>query len=210
VTAGPGFEAGRQIEYENFLRDDPAAAASVRKWFADPRRERWCDDWLCGESLLPLLRLGRVEEAAGYHRQSWKTIRPGNGYQWFWGPHLSFLALTDNLDRGVRLFQSMLPAAFDQADRLSQLHFLEHALVLFRRLAAVRTKAVRLRVPPSLSWHDPGGRYAPSAVLGWIEETATDIARKFDERNGNGYHAELLEYRRGMVQAVRPYPLGKA
>jgi hypothetical protein len=181
----------------------------MEKWFANSRREDWCDDWIAGEALLPLLRLGRVEEAAKFHVRYWKLIRAGTGYQWFWGPQLSFLALTDNIDRGVRVFQTMLTAAFEQPDLLSRFHFLEHALVLFHRVVQVRQKPIRMRVPPTASLHDPSNRYRPSAVLDWIEELATDIAKQFDARNDNDYHVRLLRFRREMERFATPYPIAK-
>ena len=209
MSAGLGFESGRQIEYEHTRGADEKAIEVMDKWFGNSRREDWCDDWIGGEALLPLLRLGRVEQAATLHVRYWKQIRAGSGYQWFWGPHLSFLGLTDNIDRGIRVFQTMFAAAFEQPDLLSRFHFLEHALVLFRRVVQVRPKPIRLRVPPSTSLHDPGSRYRPAVVLSWIEETATDIARQFDARNGNDYHMRLLQYRREMERFTTPYPIDK-
>lgn len=209
MSAGLGFEAGRQIEYDHSRLADDAAVADVEKWFATARREDWCDDWLASEAILPLFRLGRIAEAMTYHNRYWKTIRTGTGYQWFWGPHLSFLGLTDNIERGVRVFQTMLLAAFEQPDLMSRFHFLEHALVLFRRVAQVREKPIRLRVPTSATLHDPSNRHRPSAVLAWIEETATDIAKQFDARNGNDYYMRLLQYRREMEQFARPFPIVK-
>jgi hypothetical protein len=75
----------------------------------------------------------------------------------------SFLALTDNVDRGVRVFQTLLSAAFEQPDLLSRFHFLEHALVLSPRREPTGASA-------SESLHDPKSHTA--AEFAWIEETA--------------------------------------
>jgi hypothetical protein len=203
----PGMEALRQLEFEDFVGDFEAAARTVDRWFDDPRREVFYDDQIAGDALLPLLRLGRAADAVALHRRSWRKIKPGQGYWWSWGPHLSFLGLTGNLERGVRLFQTLLPVALGQPDLLSRFHFLEHALVLFRRLAADRPSAVRMGVPDSVPWHDPDGRYKPSAVLGWIEREVEAIARQFDARNGNTYHVDLLAERRAMDRFTRPCPV---
>jgi cellulose synthase operon protein C len=204
----PGMEALRQLQFEDFVGDFEAAARTIDRWFADPGREAFYDDQMAGDALLPLLRLGRAADAVDLHRRSWRKIRPGRGYIWSWGPHLSFLGLTGNLDRGARLFQTLLPVALGQSDLLSRFHFLEHALVLFRSLVAGRPKAVRLRVPESVPWYHPDGRYEPAAVLDWIDQEADAIARRFDERNGNTYHADLLAERRGMDRFARPCPAG--
>jgi hypothetical protein len=204
----PGMEALRQLKFEDFVGDFEAAARTIDRWFADPWRAAFFDDQMAGHALLPLLRLGRAADAVALHRRSWRKIRPGHGYNWSWGPHLSFLGLTGNRDRGVRLFQTLLPVAFGQPDLLSKFHFLEHALVLFRRLAADRPNAIRLRVPDSVPWHDPAGRYKPAAVQGWIEREAEAIARQFDARNGNTYHVDLLAERRDMDRFAGPCPVG--
>lgn len=203
----PGMEALRQLEFEDFVGDFEAAVRTADRWFSDPRRAAFFDDQMAGDSLLPLLRLGRAADAAALHRRSWRKIRPGHGYNWSWGPHLSFLGLTGNLDRGVRLFQTLLPIALGQADLLSRFHFLEHALVLFRRLAADRPGPIRICVPESVPWRGPYGRYEPAAVLAWIEQEAEAIARQFDARNGNTYHVDLLGERRSMDRFAQPYPV---
>jgi hypothetical protein len=199
----PGMEALRQLEFEDFVGDFKAAARTADRWFVTPRREAFYDDQIAGDALLPLLRLGRAADAVALHRRSWRKIRPGQGYWWSWGPHLSFLGLTNNPDRGVQLFQTLLPVALGQPDLLSRFHFLEHALVLFRRLAADRPGAVRLRVPDSVSWYDPDGRYEPAPILAWIEQEAEAIARQFDARNGNTHHVDLLAERRAMDRFVQ-------
>jgi hypothetical protein len=202
----PGMEAVRQIQFEAFLGDMDAAVRIADRWFAGGGRTAWYDPLMAGEALLPLLQAGRAADAVALHRRTWRAVRPGAGYDWSRGPHLSLLGLTGNLDRGARLFQALLPVALSQPDPLSRYHFLEHALVLFRQLVPGRSRPIRLRVPESVPWHDPGGRYEPAPVLAWIEREAGAIARQFDQRNGNTYHAGLLAERRGMDRLARPVP----
>src|SRR5262249_5055056 len=97
--------------------------------------------------------------------------------------------------------------AMGQSDLLSRFHFYEHAVVLFCELVNVHKEAIRLRVPPHLPWYDPSGKYEPKDILKWIDAEAGDIARRFDERNGNAFYAEWLRYQRESVERAQSIPI---
>jgi hypothetical protein len=198
MSASVGHETGNQINFDNFMFDDAAAARTADAWFANPRRKSEYDEWIGGEALLPFLRLGRVSDAKALYDRLRRALRPTTGYLWHWGPYLSFPALTGDLDWGVKLFETLLPIAMGQSDLLSRFHFHEHAIVLFRQLAAERPKQIRLRVPTSMQWQSPESHYEPAQILSWINSEAVEIARRFDERNGNAFYAELLDRQRNL------------
>src|SRR5262249_20262089 len=58
---------------------------------------------------LPLMRLGRVAEAMTYHNRAHRLIARKPMYVEDAGRHIRFLALTDNLPRALKLFETHLP-----------------------------------------------------------------------------------------------------
>jgi hypothetical protein len=202
-----GYEVSEQINFEVFLRNDDDAARTANNWFADQGRQTFFDALIAGEALLPLFRLGRMKEAIELHKHVRRAIRPDTGFIWHWGPILSFLGLTQNLGLGVRQFEKLLPIATGQTDLLSRFHFHEHATVLFRQLSDVHKKAIRLRVSPSQPWYDAKGKYEPREILQWVDNEVDEIARRFDERNGNTCYVDLLRDQRELGDLAQSIPI---
>ncbi len=189
------------------MDDHERVVECVERFFARPRRSRRLDDWYMGDALFHYWHIGRVAEAADFHRISWRNFDPNGGYYWYWAPHLSFLAVTDNLDRGLKVFDKQLPVAMRQTDLLSQYYFLSHAAPLVERLAATRDKPVSLHVPKAMELFDPSGSYRLDRIASWVVETAEKIASRFDARNGNDYQSSLLRSRRALAGSVRPFTI---
>ncbi len=199
-------EAGRELQHRNFLGDLSGAVSAAEKYLVT--RNVRTEEWVVGEALLPLFLLSRVEDALRYHKLTEGTFKHHIGYMWHWGPHMTLLALTDNYTAGLRCFEAALPLALAQPDLLSQFHFLEHAVVLFDRVAAVRDQKMRLRVPSNVAWHSPDALYEPVTVRGWLETEARSAAERFDARNGNDYFRRSLEERRDLLRThLRSVPL---
>ena len=81
--------------------------------------------------LLPLLRLGRTDEAVSLHLQGYRLVaRGGKGYVSSVADHLLFLAVTGNFDRAVRIFEKHLADASTLADLASKFDYYEAAWFL--------------------------------------------------------------------------------
>ncbi len=199
-------EAGRELQHRNFLGDWAGACEAAERYLAT--RAVRSEEWVVGEVLLPLFLVGRVADALRFHRLTEGTFRNRIGYMWHWGPHMTLLALTDNYSAGLRCFEAALPVAMAQPDLLSRFHFLEHAVVLFDRVANVRDQKVRLRVPSEFAWYSPDGMYDPAAVQAWLDTEARAAAERFDARNANDYFATSMQERRDLLRThLRSMPL---
>ena len=88
-------------------------------------------------ALLPLVRLGRTDEARGAHLASYRAVRGREAYLASVGRHLEFCALTGNEARGLELLAQNRALFGFTAAPLDRLEFLTKVEVLLRRLAAV-------------------------------------------------------------------------
>jgi plasmid replication initiation protein len=123
------------------------------------------------------------------------------------GRHLTFLALTDNLARAVKLFEKHLAWALETRDLITRFDFYLAARFLLERLADAGEEAVKLRLPASFPARQEGGRYEAAALAGWFEEALAEVAGRFDARNGNDGFARRLREARGWKKWVTPFPL---
>jgi hypothetical protein len=161
------------------------------------------------ELLLPLLRLGKVEEALGYHRQGWPLVarKPTQHYLTEYADHLTFLALTDNWARGLQIVGRVLPAALATVSLSLRFDFILSALLFFERLAESGQDAVKLRLPAGFPLHQDQGEYRPADLLPWLRQQADDLAGRFDARNGNAFFRDRLAELAELKRLARPCPL---
>lgn len=156
--------------------------------------------------LLPLARLGRVEEAMEAHR---KGIRLTNGKRQFVeevGDHLKFLALTDNLSRAARLLQRHLPIALDLAEQRSRFHFLLAALFLLDRLQEKGQKTLRVNLPKTFPGYRETGSYPVPTLAAALADEARGLAERFDARNGTDWYGRMLAENADLRRWVCAHP----
>jgi hypothetical protein len=159
--------------------------------------------------LLPLVRVGREADAMSYHRKGFPLLsRPGTHARDA-ARHITFLVVTDNLPRAIKLFEAHLPQPREgvTTGRAEQFVFALAARLLMTRVATSRAGSVSLRLPAAFPQFEGSGRYDPSALANHVDADAARLAALFDARNGTTYFAEQVEAERALAEFVRPHPL---
>ncbi|MEU1179790.1 tetratricopeptide repeat protein [Streptomyces sp. NPDC005820] len=152
-------------------------------------------------SLVPLLRLGRVEEARAHHLRGFRLVRPMESMRGAYADHVEFCALTGNEARGLELLAER-PAYFtDDGHPRSKLEFLSVVVLLMERLAGLGLGGQRVPGPAGREW--TAGELAAHA-----RGEALVLAARFDERNGTEYVSERARARMAQRPLVERLPLG--
>ncbi len=145
-----------------------------------------------------------------YHNRAYRLIAPQTFHTGYAAPHLTFLALTDNLPRGLKLLETHIPwprsgVASDREDRFD---FCLSVSYLMARVASARKgKPIALRLPKEFPGHDPSSRYDPATLSAIFETEAARIGSLFDARNGTSYFRHRIDEVRGLDAMVTPCPL---
>ena len=157
--------------------------------------------------LIPLLRLGRVEEAADLYRQGYRAISRNPKFLYYWGSHLTFLALTGNQAAAVKMLQKHLPDALASVSLSSRFYFYLAGRLLCGQLVRAGTAELKLKLPDGVPVAAEKGR-VPLAKLGdWFREAAKEIAAKFDARNGTTAFARQAAAHQRLAKFACDYPL---
>lgn len=152
-------------------------------------------------SLVPLLRLGRVEEARAHHLRGFRLVRSMESMRGAYADHVEFCALTGNEARGLELLAER-PAYFtDEGHPHSKLEFLSVVVLLMERLSALGLAGQRVPGPAGREW--TAGELAAHA-----RGEALALAARFDERNGTSYVSERARARMTQQPLVDRLPLG--
>ncbi|MFE7644958.1 tetratricopeptide repeat protein [Streptomyces phaeoluteigriseus] len=152
-------------------------------------------------SLLPLLRLGRVEEARAHHLRGFRLVRAMESMRGAYADHVEFCALTGNEARGLELLAER-PAYFtDEGQPRSRLDFLSVVVLLMERLSVLGLGGQQVPGPAGRVW-----TAADLAVHARGEALA--LAERFDARNGTSHISERARARMAQEPLVERLPLG--
>jgi len=152
-------------------------------------------------SLLPLLRLGRVDEARAHHLRGFRLVRAMESMRGAYADHVEFCALSGNEARALELLADR-PAYFtDSGDPRSKLDFMAVVALLMDRLTALGLGEQTVPGPVGRAW--------TARELGvHARGEALSLAARFDARNGTSYVSERARARMDQSALVDRLPLG--
>ncbi|MFJ7901679.1 tetratricopeptide repeat protein [Streptomyces sp. NPDC096198] len=161
-------------------------------------------------SLLPLLRLGRSDEARAHHLRGFRLVRGMESMRGSYADHVEFCALTGNEARGLELLAERPQYFTDSGEPRSQLGFLAVVTLLMDRLTGLGLGDRTVPGPAGRQW--TAGELAVHA-----RGQALALAARFDARNGTPAVSERTRERMDRrpladrlplgVRAVRPAPV---
>lgn len=153
-------------------------------------------------ALLPLLRLGRADEARSHHLTGYRRARGRTGLQEEVGLHLEFCALSRNAGRGVEILAENRPLFEATGAPLSRLGFLTGAEVLLAHLVEEGHTDTAVGGPPGRNW-------TAGELLTHVRAEADRLAVAFDSRNGTSETGDGRRRRLGRRPLLdEPLPLG--
>lgn len=145
-----------------------------------------------GSVLEPLLRTGQLEEAMDAHVRGYALVQSNPSFLSTCGDHLSFLALTHNLEAAFKLLEKHLPWALSSADLMGRFGFFRSTLPLFARLRVAGQTLFPFRAPQGFPLEGGPEGHTLDALEGWFKTQLEDLATQFDARNGNAYFSSQL------------------
>lgn len=143
--------------------------------------------------LLPLVRLGRFEEAEETFQKGYKMVSKNKDFLPQIIQHLRFLVLAGNLENAVRLFEKHISWALDTKHLEHQFKFFNTAWLLLDSLQTKGETSVKLNLPPSFRHFREDRVYDVSDLMAKFETDSKALAELFDARNENDYYAAQLE-----------------
>ncbi|WP_329189334.1 tetratricopeptide repeat protein [Actinacidiphila glaucinigra] len=152
-------------------------------------------------SLLPLVRLGRLDEARAHHLRGYRLVRPMESMRGAVSGHVEFCALTGNEARALEILAEH-PAYFtDTGDPDTLMDHLAVTGLLMRRLVALGHGDRSVPGPAGTDW-------TARALLAHAEREAAAVSARFDARNGNDAVSRRLRERLAAGPLVERLPLG--
>ncbi|MFC8078772.1 tetratricopeptide repeat protein [Streptomyces sp. NPDC057307] len=153
-------------------------------------------------ALLPLLRLGRVDEARSHHLTGYRFARGKTGMAEEVGLHIEFSALSRNEGRGVEILAENRALFETTGAPLSLLGFLTGVEVLLTRLVADGYATTTVAGPLGRSW-------TAESLLAHVGGESDALVTAFDARNGTTAVGDRRRERLAQPALLaEPLPLG--
>ncbi|MCM1965509.1 tetratricopeptide repeat protein [Streptomyces sp. G1] len=184
------------------LRGDDAEALEV--WQPVLSGEQTCAEEphrILATSLLPLVRLGRFDEARSAHLRGYRLARDKESLLPSVGRHIEFCALTGNESRGLEILAEHAAHVAPLANLSDQLAFHGGILVLLRRLTELGHGQ-----SPAVPYE--GSPRTVSELYEALRAGSLEIAKRFDARNGSTRVSERFLARIGGAPLTAVLPLG--
>jgi tetratricopeptide (TPR) repeat protein len=143
-------------------------------------------------SLLPLVELGRGDEARANHLRGYQMCKGKEDMVHMWTLHVEFCALTGNEHRAVEILADH--ARFYDLDLgvRDRQRLMEVTVLTCRRLRALGF-ADNAMPGPTASAPPGGGQWTAATLHDWAEAERRAICARFDARNGNDHHSTMSE-----------------
>lgn len=155
--------------------------------------------------LLPLLRMNRSDEAADYHRRGYRLAEARNhGSIEYVSDHVVYLALAGDAAGAVRLFGKHYRWSETNHNPHERLIFYRAAWLALDALIAGGARTVALRLPPTFPLYEEGGVCETTPLRDWFAARVMELARKFDERNGNDHFTREVADIEALKRSARP------
>ncbi|MFF6998163.1 tetratricopeptide repeat protein [Streptomyces sp. NPDC008313] len=152
-------------------------------------------------SLLPLLRLGRTEEARAHHLRGFRLVRAMESMRGAYADHVEFCALSGNEARALELLAER-PAYFtDSGEPRSRLDFLAVVALLMERLTELGLGDQTVPGPVGRTW-------TARELAAHARGEALALAARFDARNGTPAIGDRTRARMAQRPLADRLPLG--
>lgn len=181
-------DANLAVEVHVGAGDDVAALRAAEPVLAGRLRCAEVPHYTYGEVLMPLVRLGRLDEAAGYQQRGYPLVRSSEEFLEAVALHLEYVAHVGDISRAASLLDRHMAWALRTRSGLRRLRFMLAARSALGLLATHPDHLVR--VPAGLIDGIDVRMSVPAAdAIAAVDAHLDRLVPAFDTRNGNDWFA---------------------
>jgi hypothetical protein len=186
-------ELDDRVQFHHYCGEDELAIVYAQPLLEGRYKCRTVPHRTMARLLVPLLRMGRLDEAWQYHLQGYRAVARNKSFLNYVSDHLIYLSVAGELERAQELFETHYPWLEGNTDAYNRYLFFRAAWLFVEIMSERRTSRLRLNMPRTFPLHAANGEYESSRLAGWFKQEARRIALRFNERNGNEHFTQELE-----------------
>jgi tetratricopeptide (TPR) repeat protein len=186
-------EIDERASFQIYCEQDELALRIAEPVLEGYKRCRTVPHRTLAHVLLPLVRLGRWDEAWDYHHRGYTLISNDPNFLEYLSDHLIFLALYGEFEKATHVLEKHFHWAKKNTDKYDRYLFFRAAWLFLDILKDAGEETLKLRLPESFPLYEESGEYEIERLKEWFLKSARDIAGQFDKRNGTARFARELD-----------------
>jgi hypothetical protein len=192
MSDSPNLELSFRIRYLVFARQYQLAATVAAPLLDGRTRDPHFESMTRCNLLVPLVKLGRTEEARRLQKQAHPYASRNPRFTGWIADQIEFLAVVGNLAAAVRLAEQHLPIVLAKPAKLNRFEFFRPLRLLADRLRAANRDRTTLKVPAEFEAGAASVRVRLDELTAYLDRELRSLAAAFDARNGNDYRTRQL------------------
>lgn len=156
-----------------------------------------------------MLQLGDDDLAVRCHLRGLELPTDSPGKLDTYAEQILFQIRTGNEDSAGKIVDRSMPLAALAQNPTDQMLFSLAVLVWLRRMKALGSKSLPFSLPASASLESTRGEYDIDALISWAQSTADGFIRDFNNRAGNNYYTQKIEFDLAVLDNIHPLAIGK-
>lgn len=190
----PACETDEQVSYQIYCGANEVALRIAEPILEGRKTCRSVPQRTFANLLIPMVQLGRWEEAYDLHQRGYIMIAGKVNLLSYLSEHLLFTGLYGDFEKGTQI----LDKHFNWSNKNTNVHdrflFYRAAWVFLELMIDSGRETIKLRLPESFPLKNESQSYETSELKNWFESRTREIAEKFDRRNGSDQFAiEIAE-----------------
>jgi len=186
-------ETSVMVTYHSFMGDDELALETAQPLLNE---EQGCASEprdTFGNVLLPLVKLGKLEEAETYHKKGLALFKNSQDSIDSLGDHLRYLALVKKLDQALELFEQHIDWALKTVELNAKFNFLIASYLMLQRFIESGEETLSVRLPKDYVLYREDRTYDLKELSEDFYNQLSTSAESFDKRNQTSFYKETIQ-----------------
>lgn len=146
-----------------------------------------------GKCVQRFTKIGDLEEAEHYADLLMPMIKNNNNFLMEIS-HILLLKSYTSPNEAYSIFCKYLEVFLKTKNPKMKFHFANAAAKFFENINKTENEEITMKLPRTFELYNEDNFYDANEMSEYFRDIASDIARKFDDRNGNTYYTDILDY----------------
>jgi hypothetical protein len=186
-------EIDEKVTFNLYMGNDALALRIAEPLLLGREKCRTVPQRTYAKLLVPLLRLGRREDAWDYYLRGYTMVSNDRALLDYLSEHLIFLSLYGEFDSAARILEKHYQWTEQNTNPFERFTFYRAAWVFLEQALDAGEDVLELRLPRSFPLYNPSGYFYNTVELkDWFSKRALELAARFDARNGTSHFIKIL------------------
>ena len=193
-------EQNRLVEYYTIKEDDESAFKEAEILFDGKLTCAEVPQLTVAYMVQCYLRMGQIEKVESLQKRWYRRVKNNEEFLEVVAHLLLYVGLKGDSPAATSMVEAHTPWIMRTPNQNRRMTFSLAAWLTLKKLAE-ESAEVKLRIPQEAPCFRSDSTYATAELANWFHQDATDLAARFDKRNGNNYVSQSLAKKQKLFES---------